>query len=104
MRDTGVGIAKADLARIFEEFEQVRPGSRGDSMTRGAGLGLAVARKLARLLGGDVIAESELGQGSRFVLTLPPRSPEGAHASDDVVVRASEEHASRGVDDASARG
>jgi signal transduction histidine kinase len=71
VEDTGVGIASADLVRIFDEFEQVRPSGRGDSIARGTGLGLAVARKLARLLGGDVRVDSQLGHGSRFTLTLP---------------------------------
>jgi signal transduction histidine kinase len=73
--DTGIGIAAADLARIFEEFEQVRPDGRGDSLKRGAGLGLTVSRKLARLLGGEVRAESEVGAGSRFTVVLPIVTP-----------------------------
>jgi signal transduction histidine kinase len=75
VEDTGIGIPEGDLARIFEEFEQVRPAGRGDSLVRGTGLGLAVARKLARLLGGDVTAESQVGMGSRFTLVLPAESP-----------------------------
>jgi signal transduction histidine kinase len=71
VEDTGIGIAPADLVRIFDEFEQVRPSGRGDSIARGTGLGLAVSRKLARLLGGDVWVDSQLGHGSRFTLTLP---------------------------------
>ena len=74
MEDTGIGIARADLGRIFDEFEQVRPGGRGDSIARGTGLGLAVSRKLARVLGGDVTVESRLGSGSRFTLTLPVKT------------------------------
>lgn len=76
VRDTGIGIAEQDLSRIFEEFEQVRPGGRGDSMQRGTGLGLAIARKLARILGGDVDVTSRAGEGSCFVLTLPLRHAE----------------------------
>ena len=76
VEDTGIGIAAHDLERIFEEFEQVRPGGRGDSMQRGSGLGLAIARKLARLLGGDVHVSSRVGVGSRFTLRLPPAAPE----------------------------
>ena len=45
--DTGVGIAPANQARIFEEFEQVNAGPRGESMQRGTGLGLAISRRLA---------------------------------------------------------
>ena len=69
--DTGVGIAPGDQARIFEEFEQVNAGPRGDSMQRGTGLGLAISRRLAQLLGGDVGLESQVGKGSTFTLWLP---------------------------------
>ena len=69
--DTGVGIAAADQARIFEEFEQVNAGPRGESMQRGTGLGLAISRRLAQLLGGDIGVESEIGKGSTFTLWLP---------------------------------
>jgi signal transduction histidine kinase len=74
IEDTGIGIAQNDLRRIFDEFEQVRPSGRGDSIARGTGLGLAVSRKLARLLGGDVRVDSQVGVGSRFTLVLPLRS------------------------------
>jgi signal transduction histidine kinase len=69
--DTGVGIAPSDQARIFEEFEQVNAGPRGDSMQRGTGLGLAISRRLAQLLGGDIGVESELGKGSTFTVWMP---------------------------------
>src|SRR5436190_2940811 len=69
--DTGVGIAATDLTRIFDEFEQVNAGPRGDSMQRGTGLGLAISRRLARLLGGDISVESVLGRGSTFTIWLP---------------------------------
>ena len=69
--DTGDGIASADLERIFDEFEQVNAGPRGDSMQRGTGLGLAISRRLARLLGGEIGVESELGRGSTFTVWLP---------------------------------
>jgi signal transduction histidine kinase len=69
--DSGVGIAAGDLERIFDEFEQVNAGPRGDSMQRGTGLGLAISRRLARLLGGDISVESELGRGSTFTVWLP---------------------------------
>jgi signal transduction histidine kinase len=69
--DTGVGIAAVDLERIFDEFEQVNAGPRGDSMQRGTGLGLAISRRLARLLGGEIGVESNPGQGSTFTIWLP---------------------------------
>ena len=64
-----VGIADENLQRIFEPFWQVQ-----QSATRragGTGLGLSVSRSLARLLGGEIRAESKLGEGSTFTLTLP---------------------------------
>jgi signal transduction histidine kinase len=69
--DSGIGIAPGDLARVFEEFEQVNAGPRGDSMQRGTGLGLPISRRLARLLGGDITVESELGKGSTFTVWIP---------------------------------
>jgi signal transduction histidine kinase len=69
--DTGIGISALDLERIFEEFEQVNPGPRGDSERRGTGLGLAISRRLARVLDGDITVTSALNRGSVFTLWLP---------------------------------
>ena len=69
--DSGVGIPEKDRERIFDEFEQVNAGPRGDSMRRGTGLGLSISRRLARLIGGDITVESELGRGSVFTVWLP---------------------------------
>lgn len=69
--DTGIGIAPGDRERIFEEFEQVSAGSRGNSAQRGTGLGLAISRRLARLLGGNLTVESEVAKGSTFTLWVP---------------------------------
>jgi signal transduction histidine kinase len=69
--DSGIGIPDKDCERIFDEFEQVNAGPRGDSMRRGTGLGLSISRRLARLIGGDITVESELGRGSIFTVWLP---------------------------------
>jgi len=69
--DTGVGIPREELDRIFEPFTQT-----GHVYTRthgGTGLGLAISRRLARMMGGDVAVLSAVGKGSRFALTLPSR-------------------------------
>jgi signal transduction histidine kinase len=73
--DTGIGIPPKDLERIFEEFEQVNAGPRGDSMRRGTGLGLAISRRLARLLDGDITVDSVEGKGSAFTIWLPADCP-----------------------------
>ena len=70
--DTGMGIPKDKLETIFEPFVQVHREARGD--LGGAGLGLAISRDLARAMGGDLIAASTLGKGSRFTLELPRSS------------------------------
>ena len=71
--DTGPGMAADQMPRLFQEFSQL-----DTSSTRrhgGTGLGLALSRRMARLLGGDITVESTLGQGSTFVVTLPCEAP-----------------------------
>jgi signal transduction histidine kinase len=79
--DTGIGIAPENQTRIFEEFEQVDAGPRGNSAERGTGLGLAISRRLAGLIGGMVELQSELGKGSTFTLWLPVDPGDSASAS-----------------------
>jgi signal transduction histidine kinase/CheY-like chemotaxis protein len=69
--DTGIGIAEADHARIFEEFTQVE--HRLQRRVRGTGLGLPLSRRLAELLGGTLSVTSEEGLGATFFVTLPVR-------------------------------
>jgi signal transduction histidine kinase len=66
--DQGKGIAAEDHERIFEKFERVDPFEPG-----GTGLGLYIARRLARAMGGDIAVDSAPGQGARFTFTLPLR-------------------------------
>jgi signal transduction histidine kinase len=67
--DTGVGIAPESHGRLFDEFFQVHNHER--DRRKGFGLGLAIAKRLAKQLGGDILLDSALGQGSRFTLALP---------------------------------
>lgn len=69
--DTGIGIAPEHQSKIFEEFHQIK--SSGPVRHEGTGLGLALNRRFAELLGGDIRVVSELGKGSTFTFTLPVR-------------------------------
>jgi PAS domain S-box-containing protein len=73
--DTGVGIPPEQLDRIFEAFVQLGRGLT--TQHEGTGLGLAISRDLARGMGGDLTAESRLGQGSTFTLILPAAPGQG---------------------------
>lgn len=67
--DTGIGMNKQQLAKLFRDFQQV-----DSSTTRkyeGTGLGLAISRKLAKLMGGNITVTSELNKGTKFIVTLP---------------------------------
>ncbi|MBV8534487.1 MAG: response regulator [Alphaproteobacteria bacterium] len=81
VRDTGVGIAAADLDRIWQEFTQVA--NRLQGRVKGTGLGLPLSKRLAELLGGQVGVESTAGLGSLFWVTIPRRYCELADAPDE---------------------
>lgn len=72
--DTGVGVAPAYHEAIFETFRQVTDSATSTARCTegmGTGIGLTLARKLARLMGGDLTVASEIGAGATFTLTLP---------------------------------
>jgi signal transduction histidine kinase len=67
--DTGIGMKPEALEHIFEEFQQAEKTT--SSRYGGTGLGLAIVKKFVNLMGGDIVAESEQGKGSKFTVTLP---------------------------------
>ena len=69
VRDTGPGIPADRLEEIFDPF--VQAGRSSAERRQGVGLGLAISRELARMMGGELTVESAVGQGSTFILTLP---------------------------------
>ena len=70
VRDSGIGVAEADIERIFETFVRI-----AGPAYPGTGLGLAISRELARLHGGDLTVESTVGIGSTFTVHLPVAAP-----------------------------
>ena len=68
VKDNGIGIAKENLKRVFQSFEQAD--NRNSSRKQGNGLGLAISSRLVRLMGSEISLESELGEGSDFSFTL----------------------------------
>ena len=68
VRDTGIGVKKEDMNKLFKDFSRI---PIKDRTIEGTGLGLYLSKKIADLLGGEIKGESEFGKGSVFTLTLP---------------------------------
>jgi signal transduction histidine kinase len=77
--DTGIGMPEEEIENVFDEFRQIDGSMRRPH--EGMGLGLALVRKLATLLGGDVHVESHIHQGTTVTLSLPLQLPPKASAS-----------------------
>ena len=77
--DDGIGIASADQEKLFKPFSQAN--AQISEIYGGAGLGLSIARDLARAMGGDITFTSELGQGATFSLSVPVASPKAMAAA-----------------------
>ena len=72
--DTGIGMSKSDLPKVFDKFQQFeRPAGGGE---KGTGLGLSIARGIIEMHNGNIWVESELGKGTKFTFTLPMHTTE----------------------------
>ena len=69
VHDTGIGIGKADLSKLFQDFGQATAATA--SRYGGTGLGLALSQKFCAMMGGGISVESEVGRGSRFTIRVP---------------------------------
>ena len=79
VRDSGIGISRAELPQLFDRF--FRADAVRKTSTHGSGLGLAISREIARSHGGEITVQSQPGEGTTFVVRLPTRShaPESEH-------------------------
>ena len=73
VQDNGIGVPKQEASHIFEEFVQL------DSFYEGTGIGLTIARSIARRMGGDVVLDTTYTDGARFILRLPYSSGQGSN-------------------------
>ncbi len=67
--DTGIGISRENLPKLFQNFNQAEAST--SSRYGGTGLGLALSQKLCGMMGGEISVESDLGRGSRFTIRIP---------------------------------
>jgi signal transduction histidine kinase/CheY-like chemotaxis protein len=74
VRDTGIGISKENQRKLFREFVQID--SALQRKVKGTGLGLALSKRMAHLLAGDILVESDAGKGSTFTVIVPLVHPE----------------------------
>jgi signal transduction histidine kinase/CheY-like chemotaxis protein len=97
VRDTGVGISAEHLANLFQNFVE----SEGETSSKygGTGLGLALSQKLCRLMGGDILVESVIGNGSCFTIRVPAQGadvpPQALAEQDEDIQRAPRSHRPR---------
>ena len=77
VQDTGIGIRREDMGKLFAKFERIDPDDSG-SASEGSGLGLAITKNLLDMMGGSIRVESRYGEGSVFTVTVPQKvvSPE----------------------------
>jgi signal transduction histidine kinase/FixJ family two-component response regulator len=71
VKDTGIGIKKEDISKLFRKFERVD--MQNNSTVEGTGLGLAITGSLLDMMGGEISVESEYGKGSEFIVSIPQK-------------------------------
>lgn len=82
IKDTGVGIPKDKVNKVFEKFGQVKEAQQTSKKIKGTGLGLTIAKNIVELHGGKIWVESEEGKGTTFFFTLPMRDMPPANAQE----------------------